>query len=341
MLNGVYSLTEPRRLEVKFVDVPIGKDKVIVRPTFLSICHADQRYYQGTRSPEIMKKKLPMALIHEGVGKVIYDSTGEYQVGEDVIMIPNTPQVHDEVIAENYLESSKFRASGIDGFMQDYVSMDRDRVISLPPNIDSRVAAFTELVSVSVHAISRFDKIAHRRRNRIGIWGDGNLGYITALMLHYIYPEAEIFTLGVDENKMADFTFVNRTYNVNDIPNDFFVDHAFECVGGNGTEKAINQIIDYIKPEGSISLLGVSENRIPINTRMILEKGLRFFGSSRSGRTDFEHTLELYSQNDMIVKSLQNLIGNVIEVNNMKDMTDAFEIDIRKPFGKTIMDWKV
>ncbi len=44
------------------------------------------------------------------------------------------------------------------------------------------VAAFTEIVSVSMHAISRFDKIAHPRREHIGIWGDGNLGYITALL---------------------------------------------------------------------------------------------------------------------------------------------------------------
>lgn len=36
------------------------------------------------------------------------------------------------------------------------------------------VAAFTEIVSVAVHAISRFDKIA-RRRDTIGSWGDGNL----------------------------------------------------------------------------------------------------------------------------------------------------------------------
>ena len=33
--------------------------------------------------------------------------------------------------------------------------------------------------------------------------------------------------------------------------------------------------------------MGVSENFVEINTRMMLEKGLRMFGSSRSGRKDF------------------------------------------------------
>lgn len=48
-------------------------------------------------------------------------------------------------------------------------------------------------------------------------------------------------------------------YLVNNIPSDLKVDHAFECVGGRGSEAAINQIIDYIQPQGTISLMGVSE----------------------------------------------------------------------------------
>lgn len=51
------------------------------------------------------------------------------------------------------------------------------------------------------------------------------------------------------------------------------VDHAFECVGGAASQSAINQMIDYIQPEGTMSILGVSEYPVPINTRMILEKG--------------------------------------------------------------------
>ena len=102
---------------------------MVVRPTHLSICHADQRYYQGSRPAEILAKKLPMALIHEGIGDVVYDPLGEFKPGELVVMIPNTPVEKDEIIGENYLRSSKFRASGFDGFMQDNVALDRDRVL--------------------------------------------------------------------------------------------------------------------------------------------------------------------------------------------------------------------
>ena len=90
-------------------------DKVIVRPTHLSICNADQRYYQGTRSKEVLAKKLPMALIHEGIGRVVSDNVGTFQPGDIVVMLPNAPTEQDEFIAENYLRSSRFCGSGFDG----------------------------------------------------------------------------------------------------------------------------------------------------------------------------------------------------------------------------------
>lgn len=339
MLNTVYRLVAPRRFEVKFSDIDLFSGQIIVRPTHLSICHADQRYYQGVRPAEVLKEKLPMALIHEGLGDVVYDPTGEFKPGDTVIMIPNTPTEADDVIAENYLRSSKFRASGFDGFMQEHVALSPDRVVKLPDGVDKVIAAFTELVSVSVHAIRRFDSIAHSRRNTVGIWGDGNLGYITAIFFKAMFPDTKLYIFGVDQEKLASFAFADDTFSVTDIPENLQIDHAFECVGGAASQKAINQIIDHIHPEGTISILGVSEYPVPINTRMVLEKGLRIFGSSRSGRADFLKTVELYSEHPEIIGYLSNIVGAQIEVNSIADMTKAFETDIQKSMGKTIMIW--
>lgn len=339
MLNTVYRLVAPRRFEVAFSDIDLFSGEIVVRPTHLSICHADQRYYQGTRPAEILAQKLPMSLIHEGIGEVVYDPKGEYKPGEAVVMIPNTPSEADSIISENYLRSSKFRASGFDGFMQDNVAMGRDRLVRLPDGVDKTVAAFTELVSVSVHALRRLDMIAHNKRNVVGIWGDGNLGYITATFFKAMFPDTKLYIFGVTEEKLAGFTFADETFNVKDIPADLGIDHAIECVGGPASQKAIDQIIDHINPEGTVSLLGVSEYPVPINTRMVLEKGLRFFGSSRSGREDFQKTVDMYVSNPEILGYLSNLVGAQVEISSIKDMTKAFEMDIQKVIGKTIMIW--
>lgn len=340
MLNTVYRLVEPRRFEAQFTNIDISQDDVLVRPTHLSICHADQRYYQGTRAKEVLEKKLPMSLIHEGIGVVEYDPRGEFEVGKHVVMIPNTPCEEDPYIGENYLRSSKFRGSGFDGFMQDYVAMRRDRLVLLPEGINLNVAAFTEIVSVSYHAINRFIKFSHERRDRIGIWGDGNLAFITSLLLKKRLPDSEVLIFGVNDYKMRDFVFADGTYDIGEIPGDLTIDHAFECVGRAASGNAINQIIDYIRPEGTISILGVSEDPVPINTRMVLEKGLRVFGSSRSGYEDFRGTIALYRENKDVQEYLERLICDIIPVKSIADMSKAFDSDIKKPSGKTIMLWE-
>lgn len=340
MLNTIYQLVAPRKFEITYGNIRVDDDDIIVRPTHLSICNADQRYYQGLREAKVLQKKLPMALIHEAIGDVVRDSSGTFRPGETVVMIPNTPTEEDEIIAENYRRSSKFRASGFDGFMQEYVKIRPDRLVRLPQGIDKTVAAFTEIVSVSVHAISRFDQIAHKRRNVVGIWGDGNLGYITAIFFKTMFPDTKLYIFGMSREKLSDFTFADDTFIVDNIPSDLQLDHAFECVGGAGSGSAINQIIDSINPEGTISILGVSEYPVPINTRMVLEKGLRIFGSSRSGRADFVKTVELYQSNPEIVNYLSNIVGTIIPVRTIEDMKKAFELDIHKAFGKTIMIWE-
>ena len=340
MINTVYRLAAARRFEIAFEDIELFGENAIVRPTHLSICNADMRYYLGTRDAKVMAEKLPMALIHEGAGKVVFDPTGKFKYGDKVVMVPNMPTEENEFIAENYLRSSKFCGSSMDGLLQEYVSISPKRLVRLPENINMNVAAFTEIVSVSVHAITRFDKIAHACRRRIGVWGDGNLGYITALFIKKMFPETKLYIFGVSREKLADFTFADATYHVNEIPKDMWIDHAFECVGGNGSPIAIEQIIGVVNPEATVSILGVSEYPVPVNTRMILEKGLRFFGSSRSGVADFEKTVEMYEKHPEITDYLGNIVSSVNTVRTIADIKAAFEKDSRKAFGKTIMKWE-
>ncbi len=338
MINEVYRLVAPKQICTDFVE-EIVVDEVVVKPTYLAICAADQRYYTGTRGKKILKRKLPMSLIHEGVGEVIYDPKGEFQQGTQVVMIPNTPTEKDEVIRENYLSTSKFRASGFDGFMQSFVLMDRTRIIPFQ-SIQPRVAALLELTSVVMNAVETFKRSSHEKKDSIGIWGNGNLGFISALVLKEMYPKAEIYVFGLDMQKMQYFEFVDGVYSVDAIPENLEIDHAFECVGGPGSESAINQIIDIIKPEGSITLMGVSEQNPSINTRMVLEKGLLLLGNSRSGYTDFQASIEFLEKNKRARDYMETIISEDIVVRSISDMNRAFERDLSNDF-KTVMKWEV
>ena len=338
MINQVYRLIGAKQIRTDFVDLELDEDSVIVRPLYLSICAADQRYYTGSRGREIMKRKLPMALIHEAVGKVLYDPKGEYETGAQVVMIPNTPVEENDVIKDNYLRSSKFRASGFDGFMQSVVKMQRNLLI--PFVSEPRTAVLLELMSVTVNAIENFKQKAHAKKDVLGVWGNGNLGFITTLLLKKEFPDSKIILFGVNEEKMSYFSFVDECYQINNIPQELRVDHAFECVGGQASEDAVDQIIDYIHPQGCLSLLGVSEQPVQINTRMILEKGLTLLGNSRSSYSDFKKAVEYLDDNADVREYLSTIISEEVVVHNVADMHRAFENDLNNSF-KTIMKWEI
>ena len=63
MINQAYRLHSPKQFRVVQVDEKIGSNDVIVKPTYLSICAADLRYYSGKRSLEVLKKKLQKVLL--------------------------------------------------------------------------------------------------------------------------------------------------------------------------------------------------------------------------------------------------------------------------------------
>ncbi len=336
MINIVYRLISPKFFEESIDEVEL--DGVVVRPTYLSICQADQRYYQGSRPAEVLEEKLPMALIHEGIGEVIYDKSGEFESGDKVVMIPNTPMGED-VCRANYSYKSKFRGSGFDGFTSDLIKLDSSRVVKIPDDFDPRVSAFIELITVAYQGISKFSELAITPKDTLGVWGDGNLGFITALLLKNRFPDSKVIVFGKHLENLNLFSFADESYQIHNVPDTLAIDHGFECVGSSASQSAIEQIIDLISPQGTINLFGVSEYPIPVNTRMVLEKGLTIQGNSRSEREDFVGVVETLKQNPQLFEYLEKLVTNICEINTLADLKEAFDKDYISHFGKTVLKW--
>ena len=243
MINYVYQLVSPQFISVRYQNID-ATDKVIVRPTYMSICQADQRYFLGNRDSKALEEKLPMALIHECCGEVVMDNTGTFKQGQSVIMLPNIPVTAANYINENYAEGARFMSSGEDGFMREFVDMPPDRLIpydKIPP----QNAVLCEYLSVAAHAVKRLEKYSHEGRDTIAIWGDGSLAYVVCCALREKLPKSKIVVVGKNMRKLSRFSFAHRTYLNNSIPKDFKVDHAFECVGGEFSNVAIDDILKY------------------------------------------------------------------------------------------------
>lgn len=339
MINTVYRLIAPKLIQAVLVDEVMGDDHVVIKPQYLSICAADQRYFRGLRPPEALAQKLPMALIHEAVGKVVYDPKGIIEKGTSVVLIPNTITHENKKIKENYQEDAYFRSSGHDGFMQDLVVIDRNRILDVQ-GIPLKVASMIELLSVVFNAIASFEAANTITQETLGVWGSGNLGYLLCMVLKYKYPKAKVIIFGRENEKLNYFQFADERYTINSVPKDLRIDHGFECVGGTNSGNAIDQMIDLVYPQGTLTLLGVSEDKVLINTRMVLEKGITLIGSSRSGYDDFVASIEFLHHSKRHVVTMSRLISNVISVNDIDDIHRAFKEDLINDF-KTIMEWNI
>lgn len=339
MINTQYKLISPKVIETFFSDINLEKTDILVQPEALSICKADMRYFFGLRDAKVLKKKLPLALIHEAVGKVLYDPSGELKKGEKVVLLPNIPG-KDMRSEENYRLDSKFRSSKADGFMQEMIGLPKSQVIKYE-NIPVEIASFIEFISVGVHAITTYMKKRRNIARRIGVWGDGGLGYIVSSLIKYYMPETKLTVIGVQKSKLELFQFADEICTLDEVDvRTMWFDDVFECVGGQPSEDAIEQMIDLIYPEGIITLLGVSENPVSINTRMVLEKGLTLIGRSRSTRKDFEETVTILENSDKLRRRMKQLVSEEIDIRNINDINKAFDKAKSVDF-KVILKWKL
>lgn len=310
-----------------------GKDDILVRPRYLSICAADQRYFQGKRPPEILKQKLPLALFHEAVGEILHDPFGEIAPGTYCVMLPGG--VESEKNKSNYKKGAYFRSSNADGFCQEIMSLKRNELLPICGE-PVWLYVFTELVSVCCQALRRLEEIIQIKDNiKIGIWGDGSMAFVMALTVAYLKPHCPLYVFGKHDDKLINFSFATKQINIADKYDSTFVDIAIECVGGVGSQSAIAQAVDKLSPMGFLILMGVSETPPNVPTRLILEKGLVIIGSSRSTLEDFECAMHLIDK-DSFKNSLLKIVSLQCIASTAEELISIFIKD-KSNYYKTVI----
>lgn len=353
--SKAYRLVEPGKFEETILQHELKEGEVVVRPSMASICHADLRYYTGQRRKEALAEKLPMALFHEGIGHVVKSMDASVPIGQRVVIVPNIPGrllngakrkgslfTNKRIVADNYSENSAFLGSGYDGIGQERLVLPGENAIPIPRDVPDRIAVLAELSSVSLHALSHAGDTLHE--GKVAVFGDGPVGYLTAAMLHHMshVPKSQLLVFGAVPEKLKHFDFAT-THLVHDF--DFHslkeIVTVIECTGGSFSEGAINQAIDLIAAQGKIILLGVTEERVPINTRDVLEKGLTLYGSSRSTAEDFATLMKAF-QNKDYQRTLEKLLPNHHDtIRNTDDLKKVMDRAAEhKGWQKTILSFE-
>lgn len=348
--TNVTQLIRPYRFKTVEKEKEKRDSDLVIKPTMACICAADLRYYTGNRRPEALEKKLPMALLHEGIGVVLTDSQNGHRKGERVVIVPNVPgYIHDPktyptpeeccvackqgVHFENHCKNVHFLSSGHDGMTQTKLVHPGLCTVRIPDTVPDEVAVLSELTTVCYNAAYKAHMAEKlNSRSRVLLFGDGAVGYTLYAVLSHIFglgPDA-IHVVGMNKEKLANFKNATTYIFGDEIPGDFSL--AFECVGGKGITGAADLAIRKMLPGGMLVLMGVSEDDIPINTRDVLEKGLSLIGSSRSSRVDYKTVME-YMEDKGFQETLLRLHSTpAFVIQEPKDLNLAFDFAASKDY---------
>lgn len=324
MIKQVIRLIRPGLFLPCFAVETPQDDDILIRPRFLSICAADQRYFQGNRPPEVLAQKLPLSLFHEAVGEVLHDPSGEFKPGAFCVLLPGGTESEED--DSNYKRGAFFRSSNADGFCQEAMCLKRDEILPVPGE-PAWIYVFTELMSVCCQALRKLEKVTTvPDGTRIGIWGDGAMAYMMALTLSQLKPQCPLAVFGKHDDKLINFSFADRRINIADRTDTTTIDVGFECVGGAGSQTAISQAVQRLVPTGILILMGVSEIAPVIPTRLILEKGLTIIGTSRSTKADFNSAISLISHQE-VKNSLLKITSKTCRVHSSSELIETFKMD--------------
>lgn len=342
MLSRGFKIVSPKTFEIDIESVESKCGEAIVKIDYVAVCKADLRYYLGNRDKRVLGLKYPMRLIHEAVGTILKDPNNVFKAGDKVILVPNICKcsecdfkyIINTKLGANYCPKAKFASSNYDGFSSEYLSYPVNNLVKYNKDINDELAVFSELISVAIAAIRRIDTIDNKV---IGIWGDGILGYILAHVVKLISKNSKVISIGTNRDKLDEF-MVDKVYLVDDKEiNQIKFDVLFECVGGNFSSKAINQMIECADFGANIILTGVSETGAVINTRRILEKAVILTGSTRSNIDDFKEASKIISDKSF-QEVLKKLVLSVNKVENISEYYKVFEKEsINKLLGKHII----
>jgi len=282
----------PKVVSVEDKTIEHSTNKVLVRVEAGGICGSDIHYYQHGRAGASILKE-PMIIGHEFVGVVhkVPDGNNTLKVGQKVAINPSMPcHTCEECLRgnKNHCKTMKFMGSAqyyphTQGGFTQFVSVLAEQCIPYREGASPSIMAFSEPLSVAIHAINMAGSLIGKRVLVIGAGTIGGLIIAAAKAsgaLEVIASDVSVRSCTVAMNMGADNSF--DPCNLGDTEqyqnNNGYFDVTFEA---SGVASAIQSTVLYTKPCGICVQLGMGNLEIDYPVTKFLVKEINWCGSFR------------------------------------------------------------
>jgi 2-desacetyl-2-hydroxyethyl bacteriochlorophyllide A dehydrogenase len=323
--------TKPGLLEYKDIPAPVLQPgHAILKIKRIGICGTDLHAYKGTQ-PFFA---YPRILGHELSGDIVdADGATAFVPGEAVTFIPyfNCRQcIACKNNKPNCCVNIKVFGVHIDGGMAQYISVPSYSLVK-SEGLGYNELALIEPLAIGAHGIARANVL---KDEFVLVIGAGPIG-LGAIQFARI-SGAKVIALDVNEKRLAfckeklmlDHTINASTENIlaklKDITSG---DMPTVVIDATGSQKAINNALQYVAHGGRFVLIGLQMNEISFSHPEFHKRETTLMSSRNATRKDFDHVIAAI-KNGLVEPS--NFITQQLEFDDLKDAFETWLYDADK-----------
>ncbi len=288
--------------DVELSDLPEPDDaqgRVLVQGLAIGICGTDREIVAGDYG-EAPPGADRLVLGHEGLGRVLQDSSGELSAGDLVVGFVRRPDpvpcVNCAAGEWDMCRNGRYTEHGIKalhGFGAERYRLEPDRLVRVHQSLEATGVLLepTSVVAKAWDQIERIGARAHGRPHRVLVTGAGPIGLLAALLAVQRDLEVHVLDRVTDGPKPGLVADLGATYHAapGTVPEE--VDVVVECTGA---AQLVFDLMRRTAHNGIVCLTGVSSagRRLTvdggaINRELVLENDV-VFGSVNANRRHYE-----------------------------------------------------
>lgn len=260
-------------------------NEVLIKVKTVSVCGTDVHIYNWDKWSQ-NRIKPPVTVGHEFAGQVI-------EVGEDVTLVKEGDLVSSEshIVCGKceYCQSgnghvcpnTKLIGVDIDGCFAEYVKVPEENLYIDKSGLNPIYLSVLEPLGNAVHAVTHFDV----KDKVVVIIGAGPIG-LMGIDVARAYGAKLVIVTEINEYRISLAKNLGADYVINPL-NDDVVAKIKKITNNNGADVAIDfsgsvvaikQSLEYLRPNGALSILGVFSQNIELDLNQIVFKGLHIYG---------------------------------------------------------------
>jgi 2-desacetyl-2-hydroxyethyl bacteriochlorophyllide A dehydrogenase len=286
----------PGRFSTGAVPVPAAKaGEALLRVRRVGICGTDLHIFQGHLDHRVPRGGV---IGHETFAEIVEAprdsgfSAGDRVVVEPVVRCGTCRACR---MGASYL-CYQLKVLGVDlpGGMREYYPVATEHLLKVPDTLDDDAAAVIEPLAVATHDVTR---AAVKRGDRVLVFGGGPIGTLIGLVCRergadVVVAEVNDFRLRLlDQLKLATLGPGRDPVKfVNEWTDGVGVDVAFEVTGHPA---AVRAITDVVRVWGTISIVAIHSEPMPVNLYQMFARELTMHGSRLYTRAAWEEAIRL------------------------------------------------